>query len=42
VLRYDLKEGASKMKVMRTISRYFVLARRIRSGPMPNVGETNA
>lgn len=32
VLRYDRKEGASKMKVMRTIGRYFVLARRIRSG----------
>ena len=25
VLRYDLKEGASKMKVGRTIRRYFVL-----------------
>lgn len=37
VLRYDLKEGASKMKVMRTISRYFVLARRIRSGRLPRV-----
>jgi dolichol-phosphate mannosyltransferase len=37
VLRYDLKEGASKMKVLRTISRYFVLARRIRSGRMPRV-----
>jgi len=30
VLRYDLKEGASKMKVMRTIMGYFKLARRIR------------
>ena len=37
VLRYDLKEGASKMKVMRTIGRYFVLARRIRSEPLPRV-----
>jgi dolichol-phosphate mannosyltransferase len=38
VLRYDRKEGASKMKVMRTITRYFTLARRIRSSPMPDVG----
>lgn len=38
ILRYDMKEGASKMKVMRTISRYFVLARRIRSSTMPRVG----
>jgi dolichol-phosphate mannosyltransferase len=30
-LRYDLKEGASKMKVLRTIGRYFVMARRIRT-----------
>lgn len=30
VLRYDLKEGASKMKVVRTIMGYFKLARRIR------------
>ncbi|HTM58198.1 MAG TPA: glycosyltransferase family 2 protein [Candidatus Udaeobacter sp.] len=37
VLRYDLKEGASKMKMMRTISRYFTLIRRIRSRPMPRV-----
>ncbi len=37
VLRYDLKEGASKMKVARTIGRYFALARRIRSGPLPRV-----
>ena len=37
VLRYDLKEGASKMKMMRTISRYFTLIQRIRSRPMPNV-----
>ena len=35
ILRYDLKEGASKMKVMRTIARYFVLAQRIRSGTPP-------
>ena len=37
VLRYDLKEGASKMKVMKTISRYFVMARRVRSNPIPRV-----
>lgn len=37
VLRYDLKEGASKMKMMRTISRYFALIRRIRSRPLPRV-----
>ncbi len=37
VLRYDLKEGASKMKIMRTITRYFALAQRIRSGPLPKV-----
>ena len=37
VLRYDLKQGASKMKVMRTIGRYFVLARRIRSRPLPRL-----
>ena len=37
VLRYDLKEGASKMKMMRTISRYFTLIGRIRSRPMPRV-----
>jgi len=37
VLRYDLKEGASKMKVLRTIGRYFALSRRIRSGPLPRV-----
>jgi len=37
ILRYDLKEGASKMKMMRTISRYFTLIQRIRSRPMPNV-----
>lgn len=37
ILRYDLKEGASKMKMMRTISRYFELIRRIRTNPMPRV-----
>ncbi len=37
VLRYDLKEGASKMKVMKTISRYFVMARRVRSGAIPRI-----
>lgn len=37
VLRYDLKEGASKMKVMQTISRYFVMARRVRSNPIPKI-----
>jgi dolichol-phosphate mannosyltransferase len=37
VLRYDLKEGASKMKLMRTISRYFELIRRIRSQPVPGI-----
>ncbi len=37
VLRYDLKEGASKMKIMRTITRYFALAWRIRSGPLPRL-----
>ena len=42
VLRYDLKEGASKMKIMRTISRYFAMAARIRSGPVPSVAEARA
>lgn len=37
VLRYDLKEGASKMKVMQTIGRYFVMARRLRMNPIPRV-----
>lgn len=37
VLRYDLKEGASKMKIMRTITRYFALIQRIRSQRMPRV-----
>jgi dolichol-phosphate mannosyltransferase len=33
ILRYDLKEGASKMKIMRTITRYFAMAWRVRTGP---------
>jgi len=33
VLRYDRKEGASKMKIGRTIVRYFALIRRIRRVP---------
>jgi dolichol-phosphate mannosyltransferase len=37
VLRYDLKEGASKMKIMRTILRYFALAWRVRRGPAHRV-----
>ena len=37
ILRYDLKEGASKMKIMRTISRYFAMAWRVRSNPVPRV-----
>ena len=37
VLRYDLKQGASKMKMMRTIARYFELIRRVRSRPLPSV-----
>lgn len=37
VLRYDLKEGGSKMKVLPTIARYFVLARRIRARRLPRV-----
>jgi dolichol-phosphate mannosyltransferase len=37
VLRYDLKEGASKMKILRTITRYFAMAWRIRTRPMPRV-----
>ncbi len=35
VLRYDMKVGASKMKVMQTILRYFSLIRRLRSEPVP-------
>jgi len=35
VLRYDRKEGASKMKVLRTIARYFSLIRRLRREPVP-------
>ena len=42
VLRYDLKEGASKMKIWRTISRYFAMAARIRSQAVPRVGEDRA
>jgi dolichol-phosphate mannosyltransferase len=37
ILRYDLKEGASKMKIMRTIARYFAMAQRIRSAELPSV-----
>jgi len=37
ILRYDLKEGASKMKMMRTISRYFALIQRIRAAQLPRV-----
>ena len=37
VLRYDLKQGASKMKVLRTISRYFALAWRIRTNGVARV-----
>jgi len=37
VLRYDRKEGASKMKMMRTIARYAELVRRIRARPMPDL-----
>ena len=36
-LRYDRKEGASKMKLARTIARYFALARGIRARPMPDL-----
>jgi dolichol-phosphate mannosyltransferase len=37
VLRYDRKEGASKMKMTRTIARYFALAQRIRARQAPDV-----
>jgi dolichol-phosphate mannosyltransferase len=37
ILRYDLKEGASKMKVGRTIARYFALSSRLRRGGLPKV-----
>ncbi len=37
VLRYDLKEGASKMKILRTILRYFMMALRLRSAQLPRV-----
>jgi dolichol-phosphate mannosyltransferase len=39
VLRYDLKAGASKMKILRTISRYFAMAARIRTSSVPAVRE---
>ena len=39
VLRYDLKEGASKMKVLRTIRRYFTMALRLRGADLPRVVE---
>ena len=37
VLRYDRKEGASKMKMTRTVARYFALARRIRAAQLPDL-----
>ena len=37
VLRYDRKEGASKMKMTRTIARYFSLVRRLRARPLPDL-----
>ena len=37
ILRYDRKEGASKMKVLRTIRRYFTMALRLRSAELPRV-----
>jgi dolichol-phosphate mannosyltransferase len=37
ILRYDFKEGASKMKIMRTITRYFAMAWRVRTGPAHRV-----
>jgi dolichol-phosphate mannosyltransferase len=37
ILRYDLKEGASKMKIGRTIVRYFALAWRVRTHSAPRV-----
>ena len=37
VLRYDRKEGASKMKILRTIRRYFLMALRIRGARLPHV-----
>ena len=39
VLRYDRKEGASKMKVLRTIRRYFTMALRLRSAVLPRVAD---
>jgi hypothetical protein len=38
VLRYDLKEGASKMNMSRTIARYFALMQRIRTLQIPRTG----
>ena len=37
ILRYDLKQGASKMKVGRTIARYFALSSRLRRRALPKV-----
>lgn len=37
VLRYDLKEGASKMKILRTISRYFAMSRRVLATRAPQI-----
>jgi dolichol-phosphate mannosyltransferase len=37
VLRYDWKQGESKMKRARTIARYFALARRIRGARVPRL-----
>jgi dolichol-phosphate mannosyltransferase len=37
ILRYDRKEGASKMKVLRTIVRYFGMAMKIRGRRMPDL-----
>ena len=39
ILRYDRKEGGSKMKVLQTIARYFVLSRDIRSRPLPPLSD---
>jgi dolichol-phosphate mannosyltransferase len=36
-LRYDLKQGPSKMRVLRTIARYGAMVRRVRSGPVPDL-----
>jgi dolichol-phosphate mannosyltransferase len=37
ILRYDRKVGASKMKVGRTIARYFALSSKLRRGGVPKV-----